>query len=85
MGVMEEEVGVYIRRWWKETSEFMSFLEALSPCMPTEVQVIAGFASGGCCVRRFSLGFCEIAHRTWLASTMTKLLERVMFLFAVDL
>jgi len=64
MGVMEEEVGVYIRGWWKETSEFMSFLEAVSPCMPTEVQVIAGFAPpGGCCIRPFSLGFCEIAHK----------------------
>jgi hypothetical protein len=40
--MIEDENGVYIRGWRLEIEESVRFLEAVSPCMPANVQVIAG-------------------------------------------
>jgi hypothetical protein len=43
--MIEDENGVYIRGWRLGIEESVGFLEAVSPCMPANVQVIAGISS----------------------------------------
>jgi hypothetical protein len=90
--IIENEYGACIKGWRLEIEESVSFLEAVSPLMPAKVQVIACIfhvsclSLSGCCVRRFSPGFCEMTSRIWLPEVSTTgLLEPVMFPFAIHL